>query len=223
MRKLSETEIQTIKYCLDRLQIMYIEIYDELLDHYISELEKRQETEFSAVLDQLNEAFTWSVVKKMEKNLQKNAIQQVAKMQWEALKFWNLSFNEVIIGLSFISMIMISFFWKNLEGVFISLSMFSLIGIILTWKIQGKGINFSLFTKNQKPVACISKAIIMRLGLLYGCMSWALIDLNYYSDLGPVGNFLGILLTSSIFFYIVSLIKVAFSYKKPNLNTIISS
>lgn len=46
MRTLFENEIQLIKARLDRCLIAYQELYDELLDHYISALEQAPEEDF---------------------------------------------------------------------------------------------------------------------------------------------------------------------------------
>ncbi|WP_373522261.1 hypothetical protein, partial [Aquiflexum sp.] len=222
MRKLSEIEIQPIKDRLDSLQIAYLEIYNELLDHYISELEQKSPFDFHQELEHLNETFAWSVVKKMESDLEKNNHKQVAKMQWECLKFWNFSANEAIQFLVFIAILVASFLLKDIEGIFISLSLFSIFGIILALKIHGKGINFSLRVKNQKPVNCISKIILMRLGLIYGCLSWFWVGLSNWgnSTPGTVVTFLGILIASIVFLYIASLIKVSIYFKKPDVSII---
>ncbi|PRY88187.1 hypothetical protein [Mongoliibacter ruber] len=57
MRTLTETETQTIKTRLDRCLIAYQEIYDELLDHYISALEKVSVEDFLKVKEEVNEKF----------------------------------------------------------------------------------------------------------------------------------------------------------------------
>jgi hypothetical protein len=222
MRKLSDIEIQTIKTRLDKLQIAYLEIYNELLDHYISELEQKSPSDFLQEFDQLNETFAWSVVKKMESNLEKNTHKQVGKMQWDSLKFWDYSANEAIPSMVIIAILLTSYLLKDLEALFISLSMFSLIGIILAWKIQGKGINFSLSVKKQKPVNCISKIILIRLGILYACLSWFWVGLSNWgnSNPGPIGTFLGIIIASFVFLYIASLIKVSIYFKKPALSNL---
>lgn len=69
MRKLTDIELQTIKDRLVSLQITYLEIYDELLDHYISALEQVDPEDFDDKKEKLDEEFAWSVVRGMEKDL----------------------------------------------------------------------------------------------------------------------------------------------------------
>jgi hypothetical protein len=219
MRKLNDLETTSIKTRLDLLQIAYIEIYDELLDHYISQLEKTHPSEFNQNLEQLNETFAWSVVKKMETNLEKNTQKRVASMQWESLKFWNYSFNEVLISILLTASMLGFYLSSGIEGLFLASSILAVIGILIAIKKQGKGINFSLYPKNQKPVACVSKAILSRLGLLYGCLSWFWVGVSNWgkTDLGPIGNTLGIIVCTGVFLYTISLLKVSIIYKKPEI------
>lgn len=219
MRKLSDIEISSIKTRLDLLQIAYIEIYDELLDHYISQLEKKDPSEFYQNLEQLNETFAWSVVKKMENNLEKNTLKQVARMQWENLKFWNYSLNEAVISI-FIAASMLGFYLSSgIEGLFLASSILAVIGIMIVIKKQGKGINFSLSQKKQKPVTCVSKVIFLRLGLLYGCLTWFWVAVSNWgkSNPGPIGNTLGIIICTGVFLYTISLLKVSINYKRPEI------
>lgn len=219
MRKLSNLEINSIQTRLESLQIGYVEIFDELLDHYISQLEKKDQPEFEQELEKLNETFAWSVVKGMEKNLEKQTNKLVAKMQWESLKVWDFSSCGFFTGLLIASSMLVSFLVFQVEGLFMASSILALAGIILAWNKQGKGISFSLNPKKQKPVACVSKVILSRLGLLYGCLSWFWIVINNWgnSNPGTIGEFLGILLCSGIFLYTYSLLKVSYEFKKPEL------
>lgn len=219
MRKLSELEITSIKTRLDRLQIAYVEIYDELLDHYISQLEKTPSSEFNQNLEQLNETFAWSVVKKMETNLEKTTQKRVACMQWESLKFWNYSLNEAVISFLIVGSMLGFYLSSRIEGLFLASSILALIAILVVLKKQGKGINFSLNPKKQKPVVSVSKVIFLRLGLLYGCLSWFWVIVNNWgkTDPGPIGTTLGIIVCTGVFLYTISLLKVSINYKKPEL------
>jgi hypothetical protein len=222
MRKLSDLEFNSIKTRLDSLQIVYKEIYDELLDHYISQLEKKDQPEFEQELEKLNETFAWSVVKGMEKNLEKQTNKLIAKIQWESLKIWKFSPNEFFTGLLIAGLMFISFLTFKLEGLFMASSILALAGIILAWNKQGKGISFSLNPKKQKPVACVSRVILSRLGLLYGCLSWFWIGVSNWgeSNPGPIGTTLGIIICTIIFLYTISLLKVSITYKRPELNVL---
>jgi hypothetical protein len=66
-RTLSAIELQTIKARLDRCQISYQEVYDELFDHYVSVLEHASEEEFPHRKEALDHAFNWSTIRQMEK------------------------------------------------------------------------------------------------------------------------------------------------------------
>jgi uncharacterized membrane protein YczE len=96
MRTLSETEIQTIKTRLDRCLIAYQEIYDELLDHYISALEKVSEEDFLKVKEELDDAFSWSIIKRMEKDLQKMAWKEFTKAALSSFQIWKLGWTKLV-------------------------------------------------------------------------------------------------------------------------------
>ena len=117
MRKLSDLEFNSIQTRLESLQIGYVEIYDELLDHYISQLEKKDVSDFKKEFENLNETFAWSVVKGMEKNLEKQTNKLIAKIQWESLKIWKFSPNDFFTGLLIAGLMFISFLTFKLEGL----------------------------------------------------------------------------------------------------------
>ena len=219
MRKLNEQEIKSIKSRLDSLQIAYVEIYDELLDHYVSQLEKKHPSEFNQNLVQLNESFAWSVVKKMESNLEKNTQKRVANMQWESLKFWNYSIYETFISFLLMASMLAFYLFFGVEGLFLASSVLALTAIIIALRKHGESINFSLNPKKQRPIACVSKVIFWRLGILYGCLSWFWVAVKNWGnfDLGPIGTTLGIIICTGVFLYTISLLKVSIIYKKPEL------
>ena len=97
MRKLSEIEIQTIKDRLDRCLIAYVEIYDELLDHYISALEQTPEEEFDRKKEALDDEFSWSIIKQMEKDLQKSAWKELMFASKSSYKIWTLGWKKVVV------------------------------------------------------------------------------------------------------------------------------
>ncbi|MBW3469934.1 hypothetical protein [Arthrospiribacter ruber] len=217
MRKLTDIEHQIIKIRLDDLQIAYSEIYLELLDHYVTALEQEPENNFIRKKSSLDEKFAWSVVKSLEKTLEKNTNKRVAGMLWDSLKFWNYSSKEVIITLFVALIVMLAFLFKGIEGLFLTTSILSLVGIIVALKKQGKGMSFSFNPKSQKPFACVSKIILQRLGLHYGSLSWLWVVLSNWgeSDPGPIGTTLGAIICASILLYNFSLIKVSITYQKP--------
>lgn len=90
MRQLSDNEIQILKERLDRLLIAYVEIYDELLDHYITTLEQFPAEEFQIKKESLDDEFTWSVVRGMEKQLVKTAWREIGIASKSSYKVWKL-------------------------------------------------------------------------------------------------------------------------------------
>ncbi|MCH7397637.1 hypothetical protein MM236_06535 [Belliella sp. DSM 107340] len=95
MRKLTDTEIQTIKDRLDSLNLSYLEIYNELLDHYVTALEEVEQEEFDHRKELLDEEFAWSVVRGMEKQLLNSVSSELKNSQLESLKFWKMDFWRV--------------------------------------------------------------------------------------------------------------------------------
>jgi hypothetical protein len=104
-RTLSGMEIQILKDRLDRLMISYVEIYDELLDHYITALEQFPAEEFQTKRESLDDEFTWSVVRGMEKQLVKTAWREIGIASKSSYKVWKLGAKKMgILVLSFILM-----------------------------------------------------------------------------------------------------------------------
>ncbi|MCH7414757.1 hypothetical protein MM213_14750 [Belliella sp. R4-6] len=95
MRTLTEIEIQTIKDRLDSLNLSYLEIYNELLDHYVTALEQVEPEEFDPRKELLDEEFAWSVVREMEKQLLNSVSSELKNSQLESLKFWKMDFWRV--------------------------------------------------------------------------------------------------------------------------------
>ncbi|GHB34475.1 hypothetical protein [Mongoliitalea lutea] len=90
MRKLTDVELEIIKDRLENLSLSYVEIYNELLDHYVTTLEQVDPEGFAKNKEILDDEFTWSVVRNMEKELLKNVSQELQTSQLEALKFWKM-------------------------------------------------------------------------------------------------------------------------------------
>jgi hypothetical protein len=90
MRNLTKTELLTIQQRLDRCLIAYQEIYDELLDHYISALEQVSPEKFLQKKEELDDAFSWSVIKHMEKDLQNMAWTEFTNVALSSYQIWRL-------------------------------------------------------------------------------------------------------------------------------------
>lgn len=56
--KLSEKDIETLHYHINGKHIPYIEVRDEVLDHYLSALEQEEERSMAEVLAELDQTFT---------------------------------------------------------------------------------------------------------------------------------------------------------------------
>ncbi len=95
MRTLTEIEIQTIKDRLDNLSLSYVEIYNELLDHYVTALEQVEPGEFDHRKELLDSEFAWLVVSDMEKQLLNSVSSELKNSQLESLKFWKMDFWRV--------------------------------------------------------------------------------------------------------------------------------
>ncbi len=220
MRHLSDIELQLIKHRLDRLQIAYLEIYNELLDHYISELEQKDQSRFYQELGILNEIFAWSIVKKMKSNLEKNNQKQVAKMQWNALKIWKFSLKEVIQSIFLISILFAAYLLLQSRRNLFDIKFFGIFSDYFSVKLSRKRDKFFFKYKKQKPVSCVSKTILLRLGILYVFLSWFWVAVDNWgtSNPGSIGNNLGITICISLFLYITSLLKVALTYIQSSVN-----
>ncbi|MGY6559426.1 MAG: hypothetical protein ACXIT9_09095 [Nitritalea sp.] len=66
--KLTEKNIETLHYHINAKQIPYIEVRDEVLDHYLSALEQEEERSMEEVLAELDQTFNWSTIRQMEKH-----------------------------------------------------------------------------------------------------------------------------------------------------------
>jgi len=153
MRKLSGQEIQIIKDRLDRCLIAYIEIYDELFDHYILALENASPDEFDAKKEALDEEFSWSVIKGMEKDLQKTAWRELMKTMKSSYMVWNLGWQKIGV-LIFMTLILIPVFHlAGEEAFYIVAIMFFVIlsGSILYFHRKKYRLSWSLAPEKHQP------------------------------------------------------------------------
>ncbi|ERM84497.1 hypothetical protein P872_25410 [Rhodonellum psychrophilum GCM71 = DSM 17998] len=162
MRKLTETELQAIKYRLDSLSLSYLEIYDELLDHYITALEQVNSEEFKTKKEALDEEFAWSVVKKMEKELLKTAWREIGIASKSSDKLWNLGVKK--IGVLILSLIVLSFTF-HLFGpdYFYALALGSFGGIIfliLFFNRKNLNLTWSIAPEKHRPKKVLATALI---------------------------------------------------------------
>jgi hypothetical protein len=153
MRTLSNSEIQIIKDRLDRCLIAYAEIYDELLDHYILALESVSPDEFELKKEALDDEFSWSVIKGMEKDLQKTAWRELLSASKSSYKIWTLGWKKIGV-LILMAVILIPIFYSAGEEFFyITVMMFSaiLMGSSIYYNRKKYGFTWSLAPGKHQP------------------------------------------------------------------------
>lgn len=152
-RSLSDIEIQTIKARLNRCLIAYQELYDELLDHYMSALEQVSEEFFSQKKEELDDTFSWPVIKHMEKELEKSVWKEFLKTARSSYQIWTLGWKKLsillIAGLLFFPV----FKFTGAEGAYVvsALILFSLIGFSIYFNKTKYGLSWSLAPTAHKP------------------------------------------------------------------------
>ena len=212
MRMLSEPEISQIDQPLESLKIQYLEIFQELRDHYFTELEKKPVDEFEPTFQQLNETFAWSVVKGMEKELRKATVKQIGNLQLQALKFWKLSPWELSLAVLILVGLITTYFVFGFSAIFCGMGIISISGSLLIWAKLGwiKSLNFSL--TRHKPIEGFSSAMIIRLSFVYGFFVYAPIGIRLSRGYDPhlFFSLLFISLGLTMTFYLLTLVKVSF-------------
>ncbi|MCH7397634.1 hypothetical protein MM236_06520 [Belliella sp. DSM 107340] len=170
MRKLTDTEIQTIKDRLDRCLIAYAEIYDELLDHYISALEQTPEEEFDCKKEALDDEFSWSIIKQMEKDLQKVAWRELMNTAKSSFKVWSLGWKKIgILILTAVILIQI-FYFAGEESFYIVVMMFFVIlmGSSIYYNRKKYGFTLSLSPGKHQPKHVLAATFFGSQGLIFG-------------------------------------------------------
>lgn len=218
MRKLSEQEITSIHARLKSLYIRYTEVYQEIFDHYCTTLENSPAVESPAIIAKLNDTFAWSVVKNMDKELEKNVSKQVMVAQLDFLKFWNYGLKGFLIGFVGLVALSISIFIipaSEIIMVFLVLIICTTAGIYF---IKRDAMNFSF---QHKSVSVSSLAILKKVGILNSLICWlyAMPSILARGDIHSNNLYtigLGLATVVSII-YSVSLIAVASNLPKSKL------
>ncbi len=169
MRKLSELEIQKIDRRLKSLQIRYTEVFEEIRDHYITALEQVSLENFVAKKEVLDETFAWSVVKGMDKELEKNVSKQIGVAQLDILKFWNHGFKGLVagfVGLVVLTIVSLIIPPSELILVFLLLIICTTAGVFF---MKRDALSFSL---SHKTVSIFSATVIKRVGILNIVFMW---------------------------------------------------
>jgi hypothetical protein len=218
MRKLSELEIQKIDQRLKSLKIRYIEIYEEIRDHYITALEQVSLEKFDAKKEVLDDEFAWSVVRKMEKELSKQVSKQVLVAQLEFLKFWNHGIKGLLIALVGLSAIVITTFSippSELILVFLAIIICTAVGVFI---IKRDALSFSL---SHKTVSISSAIALKRIGILNSVFLWIYGMPNIFTNGAILTNTLFVagmgIVTVISMMYSISLLAIASSLHKPKL------
>lgn len=169
MRKLTQLEISMIHARLKSLYIRYTEVYEEIFDHYSTTLENTPATDSAKEFAKLNETFAWSVVKRMDKELEKCASLQLWKAQLEFLKFWNHGLKGFLIVLTFILIISaVVVVFPSSELFFLPVTLIFLV-VILINHIKGYGNPFSL---KHKTLSVQSKTVLNRISAVGNILIW---------------------------------------------------
>jgi len=197
MRQLSEQEIELIHKRLKSLYIRYTEVYEEIFDHYCTSLENTPETESSKIFAKLNETFGWSMVKGMDKELEKNVSEQVWVAQLDFLKFWNHGFKGFLIGIVGLAVLTIASLIipaSELILVFLVLIICTTAGVFF---MKRDALSFGL---NHKSVSISSATVIKRVGILNTIFVWTYVFPNVFAD--------GAIFSHSLFVFAMGIVTV---------------
>ena len=178
MRKLTEREIAQIQARLKCLHIRYTEVYEEIFDHYCTTLENVPALDSPATIAKLNETFTSSVVKKMDKALEKNVSKQITKMQLETFKFWK---HDLRVSLLFFTMVLISVLIAFYFGKFIFLAWVGIVvvsSLVFMFAKDKALFYFTFIPWNKGTVNAFNQVIINRLGFLTGVAFSAILNIS---------------------------------------------
>jgi hypothetical protein len=167
MRQLSIEEIQTIEDRLDKMSISYLEIYNELLDHYTTSLEQVSSDKFASTKEVLDEEFTWSVVRRMDKELLNTVSTQLQESQLELLKFWKLDFWKVLSIFTYTSLLLVVYHLFSLDVIFIFAVIPALFSVAALLYHSGNYFGFPLDPSYYRPRKVILQAAFGKYGLAY--------------------------------------------------------
>lgn len=95
--KLSEKDIEKLHHHINAKHIEYVEIRDEVLDHYQTALELEQERSMEEVLAELDQTFSWPTIRQMEKNQLKLAAVNLNKLLLTKISLQ--IFNKLTMGI----------------------------------------------------------------------------------------------------------------------------
>jgi hypothetical protein len=170
MRTLSNSEIQIIKDRLDRCLIAYAEIYDELLDHYILALKSVSPDEFESKKEALDDEFSWSVIKGMEKDLQKTAWKELLSASKSSYKIWTLGWKKIGVLILMAMILVPVFHFSSEEYFYVGAMIFFLILVVSSIYYNRKkyGFTWSLAPGKHQPKHVMAAMFFGSQGLIFG-------------------------------------------------------
>ncbi|WP_339865997.1 hypothetical protein [uncultured Algoriphagus sp.] len=210
MRNLTSQELEWIHTRLKSLHIRYTEVYAEIFDHYCTTLENTPELESPRAIAKLNHTFSWSVVKNMDKELEKNVSKQIGVAQMDFLKFWKHGLKGFLIG--FVGLVVLT-----IASLIIPASEIILIFLVLIICTTG-GVFFMKrdalsFSLSHKMVSISSATIIKRVGILNTIFMWIYAMPSVLTRGDIYSNTLFIWLTATVaiisIIYAISLLAIA--------------
>ena len=170
-RELTDSEFQSIKDRLDSLSLSYIEIYNELLDHYVTALEQVEPEEFADRKEMLDDEFGWSMVRGMEKQLLDSVSSQLQNSQLEALKFWKMDFWNVLGIFCYADFLILVYRFISLDVMFA----FSFLPIFVVFVAllyhSGNYFSLTMDPKYHRPRNVILQAAFGRYALVYNFLN----------------------------------------------------
>lgn len=169
MRQLSEQELEKIHARLKSLYIRYTEVYEEIFDHYCTTLENSPAIDSPTTIAKLNETFAWSVVKGMDKKIEKSVSKQVSIAQLEFLKFWNYPLKGFLIGLVGVVALSISILTIPASDLILVFLLLIICTASVIFFVKRDGISFSF---SHRSVSISFAAVIKKVGLLNSLMCW---------------------------------------------------
>jgi len=161
-------EIQAIEDRLDKMSISYVEIYNELLDHYTTTLEQVSSDKFASTKEVLDEEFAWSVVRRMDKELLNTVSTQLQKSQLELLKFWKLDFWKVLSIFAYTSLLISIHHFLSTDEIFLFAIIPALFSIVTLLYHSGNYFGFPLDPNYYRPRNVIIQAVFGKYVLAYG-------------------------------------------------------
>jgi hypothetical protein len=161
-RALTSQEIASIRSRLDSLRILYIEIYDELLDHYIAALEQVSSEEFENKKQELDDEFSYATLRKMEKELYKNMSVRVRTEQFNALKFWKIDRKKITGILTYVLLLLGAYEWLSLEAMMTLCYLAPLVLFLVVIFHSRKSLSFNLKANDHKPAKIILRITVIQ-------------------------------------------------------------